>query len=99
MPIGDLLGRSFQKNGMSRDREYRAVTDAWERVVPPGIGLRARPLAFRGGKLVVAVSSAPLLDELRCFRSGEFLLLLNQALSADAQSCGVQVRAVDFRRA
>lgn len=99
MPIADLLDRSLQRNGYTRHKAIGAVLAAWERVVPPRIAERAVPLRFHNGQLVVAVSSAPLLEELHGFRSGEFLALLNQALSQDPQSDGVQVRAVDFRRA
>lgn len=97
-PIGDLLGRLLQRNGLARRHEAGAAFAAWEKVAPPAVGARTRALSFRGGKLVVAVRSAPLLEELRCFRAGEFLALLNQALAADPRADGVQVRALEFRR-
>lgn len=96
VPLADLLGRWSQGRGLSRSGEFRAVASAWERVVPEAIAARARPFSFRGGRLVVAVASAPLLSELQCFRASEFLPLLNRALAGSGS--GVTVRQVEFRR-
>jgi len=96
--IRELLGHVMQKRGLGRRLEHRAVFEAWERVVPEGIAQRARPVSFRAGKLIVAVASAPLMEELRCFRAGEFLRLLNHELTGgDGPHCLVQ--KVEFRRA
>ena len=95
--IGDLVGSFLQKRGFSRGQEHNAVFAAWERVVPAAIGERTRAVSFRNGFLTVVVPSAPLLEDLRCFRAGEFLELLNGEL-VRAGEC-VTVRKVDFRRA
>lgn len=95
VPIAELLGRFMQRRGFSRTNEHRAVFRAWETVVPRAIGERTTPVSFRGGTLTVRVHSAPLMQELRCFRAHEFLPLLNRALCAAGE--GVEVRKVDFR--
>ena len=98
IPISDLISRVMQRRGLSRGSEHRMVFDAWNRVVPEAIAARARPVSFRAGRLIVAVASAPLMEELRCFRAGEFLRLLNQNLSQEARAAHVVVRRVEFRR-
>ena len=97
VPISDLMSAFLHKRGLSRGQEHRAVFSAWERVVPRAVGERSRAVSFRNGILIVVVPSAPLLEDLRCFRAGEFLELLNGEL-ARAGEC-VTVRKMDFRRA
>ncbi len=86
----------MQKRGWSRGAEHRAVFDAWLQVVPATIGKRARPVSFRSGKLILVIESAPLLDELRCFRQSEMLALINRKLSAAGHH--VLVQRLEFRR-
>ncbi|MBL7008395.1 MAG: DUF721 domain-containing protein [Planctomycetes bacterium] len=96
--IRELLSSVMQARGLGRRLEHRAVFEAWERVVPEAFAKRARPVSFRASKLIVAVSSAPLLEELRCFRASEFLRLLNHELTGgEGPHCLVQ--KVEFRRA
>ena len=86
----------MQQRGWSRGAEHRAVFETWLQVVPETIGRRARPVSFRGGRLILVVESAPLLQELRCFRQSEMLTLLNQKLSANGHQ--VLVEQLEFRR-
>lgn len=97
LPIADLLNRVFQKHGLSRGTEYRLVFEAWERVVPEYYRPRSRAVSFRNGRLLVVVESAPLLEELRCFRAAEFVKLLNQDLSLRGEAAHVVVREIEFR--
>lgn len=64
--------------------------------MPPEIAARTRPLAFRNGVLSVQVRSAPLLEELRCFRRGEVLQRLNHDL-ARLRGTSVWVQDLDLR--
>lgn len=95
--IREILGPVLRQRGIGRGHEHRAVFEAWERVLPASFAARARPVAYRSGRLVVAVASAPLLEELRCFRASEFLRLLNHEL-VGGEGPHVVVRQIDFRR-
>ena len=77
---GDILARLMQRKGWSRGGEHREVFAAWNEVVPTTIAKRSRAVSFRQGKLIVVVESAPLMQELRCFRQDEMLSLLNTQL-------------------
>ncbi|RMH01674.1 MAG: DUF721 domain-containing protein [Planctomycetota bacterium] len=96
--LREYLGRVMQSRGIGRRSEHAAVFSAWREIVPPEVAARARPVSFRAGRLIVAVDSAPLMHELRCFRAGEFLALLNRRLAAGSGPQAL-VRQVDFRRA
>jgi predicted nucleic acid-binding Zn ribbon protein len=97
VPVSDIVSRLLQQKGWSRGWEHRAVFEAWEKIVPETIGNRSRAVSFRNGKLIVVVESAPLLQELRCFRQAEFLALMNSQLVTTANS--TLVRRLEFRRA
>jgi predicted nucleic acid-binding Zn ribbon protein len=94
----EVLSRLMHQRGLGRNAEHTAVFAAWGRIVPDTIAQRTRPVSFRAGRLIVAVSSAPLLEELRLFRASEFLQLLNRELSA-SDGPHALVRTVEFRRA
>ncbi len=96
IPISEIVSRVMQKHGWSRMSEHRAVFDAWNQVVPVTIGKRTRPVSFRGGRLIVVVESAPLMQELYCFRQSEFLTLLNQYLANHSDNAVVE--RIEFRR-
>ena len=98
VPIGDFVNRVFQKYGLSRGSEYRLVFESWDRIVPPEYVGRARAVSFRNGKLIVAVESSPLLEELRGYRMGEFVSLLNQDISIRGEAAYLVVRGIEFRR-
>jgi len=97
VPASELVGKVMQEFGLSRGREYLAVFRAWENIVPGPVAKHARTASFRGGKLVVIVTSAPLLEELRCFRGGEFLGLLNEELAKEPEGGLALVHRIEFR--
>ena len=97
-PIADLVNRVVQKIGLSRGTEHKRVFGAWEAIVPPEFHGRCHAVASRGGRLVVAVESSPLLEELRCYRASEFVALLNQQLASGGDAAHVIVREIEFRR-
>jgi len=94
--LGDLIGKVLRSRGLSAPAQHRAVFSAWEKIVPPVISSRCRTVSFRNGKLMIQVESAPLLEELRCFRASEFLGLLNAELSRN--SLNIPVQKLEFRR-
>lgn len=98
VPIGDLVNQVFQKYGLSRGTEHRMVFESWDRIVPPEYVGRAKAVSFRNGKLIVAVESSPLLEELRGYRVGEFVTLLNQDILVRGEATHVVVRGIEFRR-
>ncbi len=99
VPLGDLVTRTFHRQGWSRATSHEQIFASWERVLPPAWRPRCRAVAFRGGKLTIAVDSSPLLEDLRGFRSHELLRLLNDALRMSGTLPLTEVRALDFRRA
>lgn len=86
-----LLPALMRRFGLAQRIDHSAVAEAWDNCLPVNITERARPTKFRDGVLTVEVSSSPLLDELRCFRTAEFMELLNTHLS------GIQIRSIQFR--
>jgi hypothetical protein len=97
-PISDLVNRVVQGMGLSRATEHRRVFEAWDAIVPPEFQGRCHAASFRSGKLIVAVESSPLLEELRCYRASEFIQLLNERLVSTADAAHVVVRNIEFRR-
>lgn len=92
----EIVTRLLQRQGWGRATEHRAVFSAWEEVVPKTIAARTRAVSFRGGRLLVIVDSAPLMQELQCFRQDQFLSLINHHLVARGDS--VVVRRLEFKR-
>ena len=95
----EFISRLLHRRGWNRTAEHRAVFQAWEAVAPDTIQKRTRPVSYYSGRLTVAVQSAPLLEELRCFRSGEFLNLLNHELGKHPEHRHAAVQRIEFRRA
>jgi predicted nucleic acid-binding Zn ribbon protein len=58
--------------------KQQSLRNAWETVIGPALAQEARAVRFRGGKLQVAVRSAPLLQELATFRKSELIEKLKQ---------------------
>ncbi len=98
VPIGDLVNQVFQKFGLSRGAEYQVVFESWDCIVPPEFIGRARAVSFRNGKLIVAVESSPLLEELKGYRMSEFIQLLNQHIQLSGNATHLIVRGIEFRR-
>ncbi len=99
LPLRELLNQVLLKRGITRTVEHRVVFEAWERVIPDNIRTRTRALSFRGGRLLVGVSSAPLFEELRCFREAEFLRLLNEEITRTGVTPAPLVTRLELRRA
>lgn len=98
VPLADLVARAVHRQGWSRSVSHAHVLECWESVLPPAWRPRCRAVAYRGGKLTIAVDSSPLLEELRGFKSHEMLRILNDALRSSGRLPIVQVRSLDFRR-
>lgn len=96
--LGDLMRQATQRLGLGRNQEHDLVFQAWEAIFPEEYRKRMRPTRFHSGCLSIAVSSAPLLEEMRCFRQSDFLALLNDELSRLSNQSSVVVRRLDFRR-
>ena len=95
--VSDLLAPLARRFGWSRRAAHRAVFDAWDSIAPENISARCRAVSFREGRLIVKVNSAPLLEELRCFRASEFLGLINEELNREKTGVVPVIRKVDFR--
>jgi hypothetical protein len=81
--IGDAL-RAWAKQTRARERaaaapDGRSVFDAWRRVVGEEVAARTRVVEWRGGELLVEVSSAPLLNELSTYFAAQILESLHEA--------------------
>jgi hypothetical protein len=80
-PLGEALRKWL---GESRARERagagagQSVFDAWRRVVGEDVAGRTRVIAWRGGELLVEVSSAPLLNELSTYYAPQILESLRE---------------------
>lgn len=98
VPLADLVQLAFHRHGWSRASAHRAVFEAWERVLPEPWRARCRAVSFSAGRLIVAVDSSPLFEDLRMFRGAALLRLLNDAIRAGGSLPVVEVRALDFRR-
>ena len=98
-PLGDLVNRAFHRHGWSAGAAHAHVFEAWSGMLPAGLRERCRPVSFRGGRLVVAVDSSPLLEDLSSFRAPELLRTLNDALRLAGRVPLTEVRALQFRRA
>jgi hypothetical protein len=96
--LGDLMRQASQRLGLGRNQEHNLVFQAWENIFPEKYRTRMHPTRFYSGCLSVAVSSAPLLEEMRCYRQSDFLALLNDELSRLNHQSTVVVRKLDFRR-
>ena len=98
VPLAGIVNRAFHHHGWSRSTSHLMVFEAWERILPAEWSGRCRPVSFRAGRLIVAVDSSPLLEDLRVFRGATLLGLLNQTIRASGKLPIVEVRALDFRR-
>ena len=81
-PIGDAL-RKWIKESRAEERagsagEGRSIFDAWRRVVGEEVAGRTRVISWRGGELLIEVSSAPLLNELSTYYAPQILESLHE---------------------
>jgi hypothetical protein len=98
VPLADLVSRAVHRHGWSRATDHLHVFECWERVLPEEWRARCRAVSYRAGRLIVAVDSSPLLEDLRLFRAPQMLRVLNEALRLSGRLPIVEVRALDFRR-
>ncbi|MDA1259214.1 MAG: DUF721 domain-containing protein [Planctomycetota bacterium] len=98
VPLADIVNRAFHRHGWSRSTSHTTVFSSWETILPAEWRERCRPVSFRAGRLIVAVDSSPLLEDMRMFRGATLLGLLNEAIRASGRLPIVEVRALDFRR-
>ena len=94
VPLADIVNRAFHRHGWSRSSSHTSVFAAWETILPDEWRARCRPVSYRAGRLIVAVDSSPLLEELRMFRGATLLGLLNEAIRTSGRLPIVTVRAV-----
>ncbi len=98
VPLGDLLNQAFHRHGWSRSTAHHTVFESWAQIMPEDWRPRCRAVSFRAGKLIVAVDSSPLFEDLRVYRSASLLRLVNEAIRASGRLPIVEVRALEFRR-
>jgi len=79
--IGDIVGGVLKSCRAQGDDELTRVWQLWDGVVGPAIAGNARPHAFKGGLLMVNVSSSPWVQQLR-YVEAEILSKLNDALGS-----------------
>jgi hypothetical protein len=95
--INSIISDVFSKMGVSRGTEHRIVFDAWNSIVPSKFKNKCRALSYRNGRFIVEVQSAPLMQELRCFRQSEFVLLLNQEIRFNTNNQSLFVKKIEFK--
>jgi predicted nucleic acid-binding Zn ribbon protein len=82
-PIGDLVPGALRALGVPSKAASGRVRDAWSRVSEPAWRDRAVPSRLQGGVLTVAVSSAPLREELAQYHAERLLRALQGLLTDD----------------
>jgi predicted nucleic acid-binding Zn ribbon protein len=89
-PVGRPLDRPLRNLGAPKAETVRSVFDDWAEVVGESLAARARPVALRRGRLVVAVPDAAWATQLR-FLQPQLLARLAEAFGPD------EVTAIDIR--
>jgi predicted nucleic acid-binding Zn ribbon protein len=82
-PVSDLVPGVLRSLGVPSRALSRRVRDAWTRVADPAWVARTEPLRLQAGVLTVAVSSAPLREELVQFHAERLLAAVRVALPQD----------------
>lgn len=77
-PLSAALAELIALRGFARVRSDDELRTAWKRVAGDELSAQARPLQLTRGVLTIAVSSAPLLNELVAFQSADLLARLKQ---------------------
>ena len=77
-PLSVALAELIALRGFARVRSDDELRSAWKRVAGDELAAQARPLQLTKGVLTIAVSSAPLLNELAAFQSADLLQRLKQ---------------------
>jgi hypothetical protein len=82
-PIADLLRQFLKENGVRRPSGDERLLQAWAEAAGAPWKQRATPVAFRGGQLIVEVSSSLDLAELKGFAGEGIRKRANAALGED----------------
>lgn len=82
-PIGDALDRFLTSSGLAPRLRAASVLKAWNDAAGEELARRARPVAFRGGELVVEVDSSAHLAELRGFTGEDVRQRANERLGRE----------------
>lgn len=77
-PLSVALAELIALRGFARVRSDDALRSAWTQAAGPELANQARPLQIARGVLTIAVSSAPLLNELASFQSADLLARLQK---------------------
>lgn len=90
-PLSVALAELIALRGFAHVRGDDELRSAWKSAAGEELAGQTRPLQVKRGVLTVAVSSAPLLNELVSFRSAELLGRLKQ------QCPHLNVKSLKFR--
>ena len=90
-PLSVALAELIALRGFARVRGDEELHSAWKCIAGEELAGQTKPLQIARGVLTVAVSSAPLLNELVSFRSSELLGRLKQ------QFPHLNVKSLKFR--
>jgi hypothetical protein len=82
-PIAGAIREFLAESGLLRGRGDDRVLRAWSDAAGPAWKERARAVAFRGGRLMVEVTSSVALAELRGFHAEKLRARANAALGED----------------
>jgi predicted nucleic acid-binding Zn ribbon protein len=90
-PLSVALAELIALRGFARVRGDEELHSAWKQIAGDEVAGQTRPLQIKRSVLTVAVSSAPLLNELVSFQSAELLGRLKQ------QFPHLNVKSLKFR--
>jgi predicted nucleic acid-binding Zn ribbon protein len=90
-PLSFALSELIALRGFARVRSDDELRTAWKRVAGDELAAQTKILQLTRGVLTIAVSSAPLLNELAAFQSADLLQRLKQ------QAPNLNVKSLKFR--
>jgi len=90
-PLSIALSELIALRGFARVRSDDELRAAWKRVAGEELARQTSPQQLSRGVLTVAVTSAPLLNELVSFRSAELLAQMKQAVP------NLKIKSLKFR--
>lgn len=79
-PLSIALAELIALRGFARVRSDDELRSAWKKIAGEELATQTRPLQLARGVLTIAVTSAPLLNELAAFQSADLLARLQQAV-------------------
>jgi hypothetical protein len=90
-PLSVALAELIALRGFARVRSDDEMRMAWKAAAGDELASQARPLQLARGVLTIAVSSAPLLNELASFQSADLLARLKR------QAPHLNIKSLKFR--